>query len=175
MVDRFSDPAGGFFDTPNQAEKLLYRPKDLQDNATPSGNALAAEALLKMSALSGVRRWRELAENALPLVAGLAGQYPTGFGRWLSAGAFGFSATRQIAIVGDLNSDVVQGFLREINQVFRPFTVVAASNLPLAPGAAELLADRPMLNGQPTVYVCEGFVCRQPITELKDLQQQLGN
>ena len=65
MIQRFSDPVGGFFDTPADGESLLVRPKDLQDNATPSGNALAVEALLKLSALTGRGDFRDLAEAAL--------------------------------------------------------------------------------------------------------------
>ncbi len=65
MIRRFSDPAGGFFDTPSDADIVLTRPKDLQDNATPSGNALAAEALLKLAAFSGQTDWVKQAEPEL--------------------------------------------------------------------------------------------------------------
>ena len=68
MIIRFKDSSGGFFDTPNDGEVLLLRPKDLQDNATPSGNALACEALLKLSAFTGKGEYRDAAEKALRLV-----------------------------------------------------------------------------------------------------------
>jgi hypothetical protein len=66
ILSHFRDPAGGFFDTPDDAEYLLFRPKDLQDNATPSGNALAAMALQQLAAYEGNSEWRYLAESMLP-------------------------------------------------------------------------------------------------------------
>lgn len=83
MLEYFIDPAGGFFDTARDAETLLTRPKDLQDNATPSGNALAVEALLRLAALTEKSEWSQIAEEALGLVTEMAARYPTAFGRWL--------------------------------------------------------------------------------------------
>lgn len=83
MLEYFIDPAGGFFDTARDAETLLTRPKDLQDNATPSGNALAVEALLRLAALTEKSEWSQIAEKALGLVTEMAARYPTVFGRWL--------------------------------------------------------------------------------------------
>ncbi len=102
MIEQFSDPAGGFFDTPDQAETVLLRPKEIQDNATPSGNALAVEALVKMAAFSENDAWRLLAEKSLALAAGSSSNYPTAFSRWLSAADFYVNNTRQIAIIGNL-------------------------------------------------------------------------
>ncbi|MFZ5857229.1 MAG: thioredoxin domain-containing protein, partial [Chloroflexota bacterium] len=99
IVQRFRDPAGGFFDTPTDGEVLPVRPKDLQDNATPSGSALATEALLKLSALTGRGDFRDLAEAALRQVAELTVRYPTAFGRWLSAAEFAQAQVKQVAIV----------------------------------------------------------------------------
>jgi len=84
MTDKFSDPNGGFFDTPHDGEALLIRPKDIQDNATPSGNALACEALLKLASLTDEGKYRDLAEKTLGLMGDSALRYPLGFARWLS-------------------------------------------------------------------------------------------
>ncbi len=83
MIQLFSDPNGGFFDTAKDSEELLLRPKDLQDNATPSGNSLACEALLKLAAFSDEGTYRELAEKSMSQVSESALRYPTAFGRWL--------------------------------------------------------------------------------------------
>ncbi|MCJ7693819.1 MAG: hypothetical protein MUO40_00170, partial [Anaerolineaceae bacterium] len=169
-----SDPAGGFFDTTSEAEKVLIRPKELKDNATPSGNALAAEALLKMATFLENEAWRLKAEKSLSLVVGLVADYPTGFGRWLGAAAFNLGKTRQIVIVGDLSNEDTRTFLHEINKTYRPNTIVAASSLPVKNGTPELLADRLMIDGKTTIYVCEGFVCKQPVSTLENLKIQLG-
>jgi uncharacterized protein YyaL (SSP411 family) len=173
MIQQFSDPDGGFFDTTSDAETVLLRPKDIQDNATPSGNALASEALLKMAAFSENEAWLQLAEESLGQVVGFVSEYPTAFGRWLSAADFYLNKTRQIAIIGDPQDPDTAEFLKEINQTFRPNTVVAASNLPIPEGSPALLSDRPMLDGKTTVYVCEGFVCKMPVNSLEELKELL--
>ncbi len=99
MLDLFSDPNGGFFDTSKDSQELLLRPKDLQDNATPSGNSLACEALLKLAAFTDNGRYRDLAEKSLGLVANQALRYPTSFARWLSAADFALGNVKQIAVV----------------------------------------------------------------------------
>ena len=177
MIDQFADLEGGFFDTPHTAETVLLRPKDIQDNATPSGNALAADALLKMAAYTENQDWRERAEQSLGLVARLAPQYPTAFGRWLSAADFAQQPTRQIALIGDLTHPQMAEFLLEIRRsgTYRPNTVVAAAGLPLPEGSPALLHDRPMLDGKATAYVCEGFVCKRPVNSVMEFRKQLAD
>jgi len=173
MKGRFTDPAGGFFDTPDGAEQLIIRPKDLQDNAVPSGNALATEALLTLAALTGRTEWRRLAEKSLNLVTDLAVRYPTSFGRWLCAGDFALAKETQVAIIGNPADERTVELIAEVRTKWRPNLVIAVSPAPLPPGAPDLLADRSMVNGQPTAYMCEGSVCRQPVTQPEDLGAQL--
>jgi len=173
MVNRFSDPTSGFFDTPSDAETLLTRPRDLQDNAVPSGNALAVEALLKLAAYTGKEDWRRMTEQALGLVADQAVGYPTAFGRWLSAADFSLGDVKQVAIIGPLENNLTKAFLAEIRAAFRPNLVVAQAKFPPPDGVPALLVDRPMLDGKPTAYVCQGFVCRLPVNKLEDFRKQL--
>jgi uncharacterized protein YyaL (SSP411 family) len=173
MFTRFSDPVGGFFDTPSDGETLLIRPKDLQDNATPSGNALAAETLFKLAAWTDNNAWREYARKALDLIAGPSARYPTAFGRWLCVADFALGAVKQVAIIGNLADDRTVALIREIQKAYRPNLVIAASSFPPPEGAPALLVERPLVDGKPTAYVCEGFVCRQPVTQVQDLFAQL--
>ncbi len=173
MVTRFKDPAGGFFDTPEDGEKLLVRPKEIQDNAIPSGNALAAEALLKLSALTDYGEYRDLAESALALAANSAMRYPTSFARWLSAADFALGTVKQIAILGEAQDDTFQGVLKKLRSEYRPNVLAAASTFPPLKEAPTLLAERPLLDNRTTVYVCEGFTCRLPVTSTDDFIKQL--
>ncbi|MDO9087304.1 MAG: thioredoxin domain-containing protein [Anaerolineaceae bacterium] len=173
MIKQFHDPAGGFFDTTRDAETVLLRPKDLQNNATPCGNALAVEALLKMASYSENEEWLQLAEETLAQVARMVGEYPTAFSRWLSAADFYLSKTLQIALIGELESVEMVEFLREIRGTYRPNTVVAAAGLPIPDGSPALLAERPMIEEKVTAYVCEGFVCRMPVGTVEGLKEQL--
>ncbi|HKI54523.1 MAG TPA: thioredoxin domain-containing protein [Anaerolineales bacterium] len=173
MIDLFEDPNGGFFDTSKDGEQLLLRPKDVQDNATPSGNSLACEALLKMAEFTGEGKYRALAEKALGLVIGMAPQYPTSFGRWLSAADFALGNVKQIAVTYDADGVDVSDLIQLIQSKYRPNTIVAASTYPPLSDAPSLLNDRPAKKGKPTVYLCEGFVCKNPINSLDDLKSLL--
>ncbi len=171
MIQRFSDPAGGFFDTPVDGQSLLVRPKDIQDNATPSGNALACEALLKLAAFTDKGEYRDRAEQSLWLVSDYALKYPTGFARWLSAVDFAHGPVKQVAILGE--GEAAEALIQAVRSAYRPNVIVAASPYPPADDSPALLHDRPLVDGRPTAYVCEGFVCRQPVTDVDDLLRQL--
>jgi uncharacterized protein YyaL (SSP411 family) len=173
MMARFDDPSGGFFDTPSDGESLLIRPKEMQDNATPSGNALAVEALLRLSALTDRAETRTKAEDSFRLVAESAIRYPTAFARWLGAADFALSTVKQVAVVGAPGTAETKALLAEVRASWRPNQVTAASALPLPPNAPPLLNERPMQDGKPTAYVCEGFVCKTPATGAEALRDLL--
>jgi uncharacterized protein YyaL (SSP411 family) len=172
MIAHFEDPAGGFFDTSDDHEALVTRPKSVQDNAVPSGNALAALDLLRLGALTGEGRYTDLAEAALRLVQPLLARNPVFFAQWLSALDFAVSAPREVALIGDPAAADTRALLQVVYGPFRPHQVVALAR----PGEASpvpLLADRPALDGRATVYVCQNFACRMPVTEPAALEAQL--
>jgi uncharacterized protein len=173
MIARFQDPAGGFFDTPDDGERLLVRPKEIQDNAIPSGNALAAEALLILASFTDNGEYRDLAEQTLRLSAGSAMRYPTSFARWLSAADFAQETVKQVAVLGEPQDETFQGVLKTLRSEFRPHVLIAASPFPPSNEAPALLADRPLIENKTTMYVCEGFVCRQPVTTIDEFVKQL--
>ena len=173
MIELFNDPTGGFFDTALDGEALLLRPKDVQDNATPSGNALACEALLKLAEFTGDGKYRDLAEKALRLVVGMAVRYPTAFGRWLSAADFALGKTKQVAVMYAASQEDASDLIQIVQSAYRPNTVVAVSVYPPDGDAPSLLIDRPLKEGKATVYVCEGFVCKTPVTTISELQKLL--
>jgi uncharacterized protein len=174
MVEYFVDPNGGFFDTRDDHEALLVRPKDIQDNATPSGNALAATALLELAAYGDRTDWRDLAEETLSSVYAVMLRYPAGFAQWLCAADFAVGPTREVAIIGDTQRTETKELLNTLWKTFRPRQVTAISNYPPEPDAPALLKDRPLLNDLPTAYVCQGFVCLQPVNSPSEMESQLA-
>ncbi|MBI4733193.1 MAG: thioredoxin domain-containing protein, partial [Chloroflexi bacterium] len=174
MEAHFADPDGGFFDTRDDHEPLPVRPKDQQDNATPSGNALAAMALLQLAAYGDRLEWRGLAEGMLAGLPEMSLRYPTAFAQWLCAADFAVSPTHEVAVLGDPKAPVTQAFLKRLWKSYRPHLVAAISPYPPAPGSPALLQDRPLFNGQPTVFVCQGFVCLQPVNSPDELEVQLA-
>jgi uncharacterized protein len=173
MIELFSDPVGGFFDTSKDGEILLLRPKDMQDSATPSGNALACEALLKLAAFTDEGKYRDLAEKSLGLVVGMSVRYPTAFARWLSAADFALGQGKQVAVVSKANDKDASELIRVVQSQYRPNLIVATSSYPPSRDAPALLKDRPLKNGKTTVYVCEGFVCKNPVTTVSELKELL--
>ncbi len=100
VLGHFADPAGGFFDTADDHERLVTRPKDVQDNAVPSGNAMAARVLLRLAAWTGVGTYRDAAEAAMRTVVPYVVRYATGFAQWLSAMDLAVAPAIEVAIVG---------------------------------------------------------------------------
>ena len=108
VLARFADPAGGFFDTADDHERLVARPKDVQDNAVPSGNAMATLVLLRLAAWTGEGRYRDAAERALRTVVSFVDRYPTGFAQWLSAMDLALAPVVEVAIVGEPGDPATQ-------------------------------------------------------------------
>ena len=173
MTALYEDPNGGFFDTAKDSEQLLLRPKDVQDNATPSGNALACEALLKIAEFTGAGKYRDIAEKTLSLVVNMATQYPTAFAKWLSAADFATENVKQVAIVYDASNEDASELIQLIQSQYRPNVIAAASTHPPSDNAPELLKDRPLKDGKVTAYVCEGFVCKNPVTSIDEITKLL--
>jgi uncharacterized protein YyaL (SSP411 family) len=172
MLAHFSDPAGGFFDTSDDHEALLHRPKDVQDNATPSGNGMAAHVLLRLGLFTGEGRYRDTAER---MVAGLyepMARYPGAFAHWLGAAAFILSQPLEVAVAGDPAAADTRALLDVAQRTFRPNLVIAAGEGKAAE-VVPLLAGRERLDGRAAAYVCRRFVCRRPVAEPAALAAQL--
>jgi uncharacterized protein len=165
-----------FFDTASDHEQLIGRPRELTDNATPSGMSLMAEALLRLTAFTGEDRYRDYATRVLaPLVPDMLKQ-PLAFGNLLCALDDFVGPMDEVAIVGEPGAEGTRTLLDIARHGYRPRMVLAQA----APGDAEaqtavpLLANRPLVDDQPTAYVCRGFVCNQPVTQPDELLLQLS-
>ena len=172
ILERFADPNGGFFDTADDHETLVTRPKDVQDNAVPAGNSMAASVLLRLAALTGEARYREAAVGALATVTTYLARYPTGFANWLSAAHFAVEGFDELAIVGEPGDSATQALVAVASDVFRPNLVLAVAADP-AGSVVPLLAGRDMIDGRPTAYLCRDFACRLPVAEPAALLEQL--
>ena len=173
ILERFADPDGGFFDTASDHERLVTRPKDLQDNATPSGGAMATLVLLRLAAYTGESRYRDAAERAIVTVTPYTARYPTAFAKWLQAIDFALAPVAEIAIVGDPSDETTRELLREAHGGYAPNRVVALRASDAVQSAIPLLADRTLVKDRPTAYVCRGFACRLPVTDPDALRDQL--
>jgi uncharacterized protein YyaL (SSP411 family) len=173
---RFADPdrPGTFFDTADDAEALLHRPREFTDNATPSGASALCNALLSASVLAEPEagaRYREAAEAGLATVGGIAGKHPRFAGHWLTAAEAMVSGPLQVALVGPVGDPEREALLAQA-RLLAPGGAVVVPGEPDAAGVP-LLAGRPLLGSRPAAYVCRGFVCDLPATTPGDLAAQL--
>jgi hypothetical protein len=171
VLAHFGDCEGGFYDTADDGEQLVLRPRDPADNAAPSGWLAAAQALLTYSAYTGVMDYRRAAERALAVAAALAERAPRGVGWGLAAGEALLDGPREVAIIGP-GDDPRTLALHEVALLgTAPGLVVAVgpegSDVPL-------LRDRPLVAGAPAAYVCRQFACEAPVTDLPGLARSVG-
>ncbi|MCF7551218.1 thioredoxin domain-containing protein [Pseudonocardia sp. WMMC193] len=165
-VAHFAGPDGTWFDTADDAEALLHRPRDITDNATPSGAAAMANALLTASVLTDGRH-RDRAEETLRVAGGLLPRHARFAGHWLTAAEAMAAGPLQVAIaLGTPDPGVPELLARA--RALAPGGAVVVAGVPDAPGVP-LLADRPLVDGVPAAYVCRGFVCDRPVTSPDEL------
>ncbi|MEU8296752.1 thioredoxin domain-containing protein [Micromonospora sp. NPDC048909] len=169
-LERFAAPDGGFYDTADDAERLVTRPADPTDNATPAGRSAVVAALVAYTALTGETRYREAAEAALATVAPIVGRHARFTGYSAAVGEALLSGPYEIAVVTD--QPVGDLLIAAAHRHAPPGAVIVAGR-PDQPGVP-LLADRPMVEGRSTAYACRGFVCERPVTEVADLVGQLA-
>ena len=174
MIEEFWDEEnGGFFFTGKSHENLIVRSKDYFDNATPSGNSVAAGVLLRLAILTGNDHYRNFAVAVFREAADSARRFPSGFGYLLSAIDFLLSTPKEVAIVGRDATDI-QPLLAEVWRRYLPNKVVAPASVDQAGKASSpLLQDRLPINNQATAYVCEHYTCKQPVTDADALAAQL--
>ncbi|HEY70520.1 MAG TPA: thioredoxin domain-containing protein, partial [Anaerolineae bacterium] len=168
----FTDPQGGFFDTGGDHETLIARPKSMQDSPMPSGNTLAVELLLRLSALSGERRYSEAAEAAIRAMQDIASRHPTSFAGWLSNLDFAIGPQLQLALMGQPEAQDFQSLAATIRGRFMP-NLVIAGGLGSMDGDPQLLKGRQSIEGKATAYLCRSFSCNLPTTSPVELIEQL--
>ena len=172
VLERFTDESGALYDTAADAERLIRRPQDPTDNAVPSGWTAAAGALLSYAAQTGSERHRAAAEKALGVVKALGPRVPRFVGWGLAVAEALLDGPREVAIVGPSGDAATRELHRAALLSAAPGAVVAVGE----PGSGELplLADRPLVDGRPTAYVCRDFTCDAPTTDVERLRAALG-
>ncbi|MBA3488094.1 MAG: thioredoxin domain-containing protein [Longispora sp.] len=172
-LENFTDGHGGFYDTAADAPALIVRPRDASDGATPSGTSSVAGALTSYTALTGETRYRDAAESALETVVPLIKEHPR-FAGWSAAIAEAhLSGPWEVAVVAAETRAEGEDLVR-VARRRAPGGSVVVVGVPDQRGVP-LLADRPLVDGKTTVYVCRGFVCDRPLTEAAELIEKISH
>ncbi len=158
--------ADGFYDTADDHEALIARPRSVQDNATPSGGSMMARVLITLAAYTGEARYEAAALDVLSPLATAMREYPQAFGEALNALDLLVHGIREVAIIGDPAQAATRALLSAVNTRFYPNLIRALSPVDVgAEAVPPLLASRTLINGVSAAYVCEHFVCKQPVTD----------
>ncbi|MFF2516355.1 thioredoxin domain-containing protein [Streptomyces sp. NPDC058086] len=174
VIVQFADPeSGALYDTAADAERLIRRPQDPTDNATPSGWSAAAGALLSYAAQTGAEPHRAAAERALGVVKALGPRAPRFIGWGLAVAEALLDGPREVAVVGPEGHPLTKALHRTALLGTAPGAVVAVGT----PESDELplLADRPLVQGEPAAYVCRNFTCDAPTTDPDRLRTALSS
>ena len=167
IVTRFADEKGGFFDTAIDHETLITRPKDLFDNATPSGNSVAVDVLLRLALYFGEETFHREAVRALESTGLLAHRHPSAFGFLLGTAEWVLGSPREIAITGPEQGQSFNALMRVVGDEFLPHRIFVwrgNSDLPLMEGRVGV---------DVAAYVCSGYVCQAPTKDPETLRTLL--
>lgn len=178
MLQRFWSPdEETFYDTAEEVDDLIVRPREMNDSATPSGTSAAATALLRLGALTGSTAYLNTAEKVVGSLAEMAQRFPQAFGEMLIAIDLYLDGIQEVAIVGPREQEGTRQLLDTMRSGYWPRAVTAfravdngaASDIEEIP----LLQDREPVNGAAAAYVCRRFTCQRPVTSADDLRRSL--
>jgi uncharacterized protein YyaL (SSP411 family) len=183
VLDKFSDSAGGgFFFTASDHEQLLTRSKELTDSSTPSGNALMAVVLLRLGTLLGRDEYLRTAESVLVTATPIMERAPMAAGQMLLALDRYLGPAHELVVVGDFHREDSQSILPLLQRRYLPRGVKAVRlNDPANRGAhrsaalASIFAGKRSSDGQPVLFVCQGFTCEQPAVGLAAIEARLDS
>jgi hypothetical protein len=173
IIAHFSDAQGGFFDTRDDHEQLIARPKSIQDSPIPSGNSLAIQLLLTLGGLTGNSDFIDHAESALRAMQDQASRYPTAFAGWLNNLDLALGPTMQLAIIGSPGSSDTEALSQVAHEAYFPRLILAGGD-PEEEGSPALLEGRDRIDQQATAYLCQGFTCKLPTNSPQVLVEQLN-
>ena len=176
MIELFwDDAAAGFYDTGHDHESLVVRPRDIFDNAQPCGGSVASEVLLRLAVITGRDEYAGKGATPLRSLHQLMSRSPAGVAHWLAVLDFYVSVPKEIAIVGPVGNVETQELVETVFGRYLPNKVVVGSAPELGEDniTSPLLEDRNMIDGKPTAFVCEHYVCQLPVTQAEALAEQL--
>ncbi len=174
-LSRFRSDDGGFYDTSDDHEDLIVRPRNMQDNVTPSGNAMMAKQLLRLAAYTGEDRYYEAAQEVLRKLSDAMRQYPQAFAESLNAADMRIQGIAEVAIIGDPDDALMADIVDSLRQPYRPNVVVAhARDDVYEHESIPLLNARKRIDGMTTVYVCRNFACRLPVKTATETEALLA-
>ncbi len=175
-VSLFWDPGENrFYDTGSDQQNLIIRPRDVTDNALPSGHSMITGVLNRLSIITGDADLGAIAADSLRSVRDIMLQFPTGAGHWLSVLDFYLSEHKEAVIVTDPDGDGPGEMLRRLASTYHSSAIVVSAPAQIATDAAlwPVFRDRSVIDGKPTAYVCRNYACQLPTTNPDSMMSQV--
>ncbi|MCS7247219.1 MAG: thioredoxin domain-containing protein [Anaerolineales bacterium] len=174
MVAKFTDPNGGFYDVSSEHDHLILKPKELQDTATPSANALALRALMRLSVMEGkYLDWYDQFISFIQSNVENALRYPLSFSSWLMLMDMILAEPREAVLIGSRNE--LAPFFKALWSKLRGNFTVCYADPPTPVEAPPILKNRTKINHRPTAYICHLGVCKNPTTDPQEFDKMLSD
>ncbi|MEC3672418.1 AGE family epimerase/isomerase [Bacillus safensis] len=175
MFELFWDKEkGGFFFSGSDAEALIVREKEVYDGAMPSGNSTALKHLLMLSRLTGRQDWPDTLQQMFQAFYVDVSSYPSGHTAFLQGLLSQYATKREIIILGKNGDPQKERLLQALRKRFMPFDIILTAETGNALAKlAPFAKDYKTIGGKTTVYICENYSCRQPITDIDEVMEQL--
>jgi uncharacterized protein YyaL (SSP411 family) len=173
IADFWDEASGTLFDTADEHDRTVARPRSIVDNATPSANAVAADVLLRLALLTGEADYDRRARSILRAVAPALDRQPSAFGRMLSAVDRSLSAPIDAVIAGDPADEATAELRRVVAGPYAPDLVIAAAPPDGSLPGWSLFDGKVPRDGRATAYVCRGYACEAPTTDPQEAAAQV--
>jgi uncharacterized protein len=170
IVTQHRDVDGAYFDTAADSEPLIVRPRTIDDNPVSAGQSVAAMLFSRMHAFTGDDRWRTHAMEIVAPLTTVVGRAPLAVAGLAAAMELVVGPMREVAIAGEPQAEETRALVAVVQRRFDPLRVLAWG----ASGNVPLLDDRPAVGGRATAYVCRGFVCEAPVTDVSALEREIS-
>lgn len=167
---------GGFFFYGADSEELILRPKELYDGAIPSGNSVAAYAMLKLARITEDPGLLAMAEKQLSFFAGEVDKHPRAYTYFLMAVDYHLAVPQHIIIAGERNDPSTQSMLRTAGSRFLPYAVLLFNDPKQKQTLAEIsphFEDKVPSGGKTAAYICQDMTCQAPITDIRIFEQSI--
>ena len=164
-ADFWDESAGAFYDTSAEHDAIVTRPRSLYDGATPAGNSVAADVLLRLALMTGDTEMDRRARSVLRLVAPALDRQPSAFGRMLSVADRALSEPIDAVIAGDPTEAAAAELRQAVAAPYVPNLVVAPLQQDSEIGGWSLFEGKSALGGRATAFVCRGYACEAPTSD----------
>ncbi len=173
MVENFYEGQGGFFTTGKTHEALIVRGREGADGATPSGNAVAASMLARLSFHFDRLDWREVSTGAIRAYGRQIARYPRAFAKSLAVVDFLIEGPLELALVGPANDPTMSALQRVVHETYLPNRIIAVTTTEMGHNTHPLLAGKDPVEGKAALYICRNFACQRPLTDMREVAAAL--